>query len=128
MPYLSPTALRTSLTAFALALLALPGCQEEAAPRKVAPPAPQRVASAPPAPVAKQQPPTARPVAAPAARKPPARPAAVAAKPRPPSPRPKARSNAVKWDAPIAWKSLDVAKADAKKSGKPILMMVFADW
>jgi thiol:disulfide interchange protein len=34
----------------------------------------------------------------------------------------------VTWDGPIAWKSYDAGLADAKASGKPVLLFVYADW
>lgn len=102
------------------------GCKDDARPRSVAPPSP-KVVSKPEATTSTNRATSEKTLPkAPATRAP--KPAAQ----RPPrsasAKRPVSASKKVMWDAPIAWRSLSGAAEASKKSGKPILMMVFADW
>lgn len=108
-------ALRVVWVAVALAAGCAPKQEPKAAPAAEAVVVPESAAAAQAAPVAE---------AAPAAEAAPVAEVAPVAEAAPVA----APANGVTWNGPIQWKSYEAGLAEAKASGKPILLMVYADW
>ncbi len=117
MPHTRPT---TLICVCALVALAA-GCAKqapEAAPAPALAPAPAAAATAPPEakPAATAQPAATKPVTAQPVKRLQSQPARAKVK------------KTVEWAGPIAWTTYDDGLAEAKKTGKPTMLLVYADW